>query len=71
MDSAIIPLLMVVPALISYRIAPAGTDLTVSDAALFFAFFPALIFAQRPFTPTLRTLVWLGVLYEACHARSR
>ena len=58
MDSAIIPLLMVVPALVTYRIAVGGTDLTVSDAALFVAFFPAAIFAQRPFTPTMRALVW-------------
>ncbi len=64
MDSAIIPLLMVVPTLMTYRIAVGGTDLTVSDAALFFAFFPAAIFAQRPYTPTMRALVWCGVIYE-------
>ena len=32
MDSAFIPLLMVVPALVTYRIGLGGTDLTVSDA---------------------------------------
>ena len=32
-------------------IALGGTDLTFSDAALFFAFFPAAIFAQRPVHP--------------------
>jgi hypothetical protein len=64
MDSAIIPLLMVVPTLMTYRIVLGDTDLTVSDAALFFAFFPAAIFAQRPYTPTMRTLVWCGVTYE-------
>ena len=64
MDSAIIPLLMVVPALVSYRIGVGGTDLTVSDAALFVAFFPALIFSQRPYTPAMRSLIWCGVMYE-------
>jgi hypothetical protein len=64
MDSAIIPLLMVVPTLVTYRIGLGGTDLTISDAALFLAFFPAAIFAQRPFTPTMRTIVWCGVTYE-------
>jgi O-antigen ligase len=63
-DSAFIPLLMVVPALVTYRVGVGGTDLTVSDAALFLAFFPAVLFSQRPFTPTMRTLVWLGVLYQ-------
>jgi O-antigen ligase len=65
-DSAFIPLLMVVPALVSYRVGAGGTDLTISDAALFLAFFPAVLFCQRPFTPTMRTLVWLGVTYEFC-----
>ena len=55
MDSAIIPLLLVVPVLVSYRVALGDTDLTVSDAALFFAFFPAAIFAQRPYTPAMRS----------------
>ena len=64
MDSAIIPLLMVVPVLVSYRIGLAGADLTVSDAALFIAFLPAAIFAQRPYTPAMRALVWCGVIYE-------
>jgi O-antigen ligase len=63
-DSAFIPLLMVVPALVTYRIGVGGADLTVSDAALFAAFFPAVFFCQRPFTPTMRTLVWLGVVYQ-------
>jgi polysaccharide biosynthesis protein PslJ len=65
MDSAFIPLLMVVPALVTYRIGLGGTDLTVSDAALFVAFFPAVVLGQRPFTPAMRSLVWLGVIYEA------
>jgi polysaccharide biosynthesis protein PslJ len=65
MDSAIIPLLMVVPALATFRVAAGGTDLSLSDAALTCAFFPALIFSQRPFTPALRALVWIGVFYQA------
>ena len=64
MDSAIIPLLLVVPILVSYRVAIGGVDLTFSDAALFFAFFPAAIFAQRPYTPAMRSLLWCGVTYE-------
>ena len=64
MDSAIIPLLMVVPVLVTYRVSAGGTDLTVSDVALLFAFFPAAIFSQRPFTPAMRSLVWCGVTYE-------
>ena len=65
MDSAFVPLMMVIPALVSYRIGVGGANLTVSDAALFIAFFPAVFFAQRPFTPLLRTLIWFGVIYEA------
>ena len=64
-DSAIIPLLMVVPALATYRVAAGGTDLSLSDAALFVAFFPAVFFAQRPYTPALRALLWICAFYEA------
>ena len=51
MDSAIVPLLMTLPVLVSMRIAAGGVDLSLSDAALFFAFFPALFFAERPWSP--------------------
>ncbi len=64
-DSAVIPLIMVVPILATYRIAAGGTDLSLSDAALFVAFFPAVLFAQRPYTQPMRAMVWLGVVYEA------
>ena len=64
MDSAIIPLLMVVPALATYRVALGGADLTFSDAALFLAFFPAVFFAQRPYTPAMRSVLWCCVTYE-------
>jgi hypothetical protein len=64
MDSAIIPLLMVVPALVTYRVALGGADLTFSDAALFLAFFPAVFFAQRPYTPAMRSVLWCCVTYE-------
>ena len=63
-DSAIIPLLFVVPTLATLRIALGGTDLTISDAALFFAFFPAAIFAQRPYTPAMRSVLWCCITYE-------
>lgn len=68
MDSAIIPLLMVVPALVTYRVAAGGVDLSLSDAALFIAFFPAVLFSQRPYTPVLRAMIWIGVFYEAMTA---
>jgi hypothetical protein len=42
----------------------AGADLTFSDAALFLAFFPALFFAQRPYTPSMRSVLWCCVSYE-------
>jgi hypothetical protein len=64
MDSAIIPLLLVVPVLVSYRVAVGGVDLTVSDVALFVAFFPAVIFAQRPYTPAMRSVLWCAATYQ-------
>jgi hypothetical protein len=64
MDSAVVPLLCTLPALVSFRIAIGGTDLTVSDAALAIAFIPALLFTVRPFSPPMRAMVWFATLYQ-------
>ena len=65
MDSAIVPLLMTIPVLVSMRVVAGGVDLSLSDAALFLAFFPALFFAERPWSPAMRSMVWFGVIYQA------
>ena len=54
-----LPLLYVVA-----RAAAGGVDLSVSDLALGAATVPALIFATRPFSPPMRTLLWLTVVYQ-------
>ncbi len=53
------PLLIVV-----HRVGAGGFDLTVSDAVLFVATLAALVFAPRPFHPTLRSLLWLNAVYQ-------
>lgn len=40
-------------------------DLTASDAVLALAFWPAVLLGPRPFSPELRTLLWLNAVYQA------
>jgi polysaccharide biosynthesis protein PslJ len=65
MDSAIVPLAMLLPLLVVLRLSVGGADLSVSDFALFVAFWPAVVFAPRPYSEALRSLLWLTVVYQA------
>ena len=65
-ESALVPIAFLPLYLISTRAGLGGIDLSVSDLALFVAFWPAVLLAPRPFSPTLRTLLWLSATYQAC-----
>lgn len=57
--------LMAVPALfIAQRVGLGGTDLSVSDVALAAAFGTALLLGKRPYSPTMRSLLWLNLVYQ-------
>lgn len=63
-ERAAIPLL-VVPFLVVVRRADLGfVDLTISDIALALATLTALVFTQRPLSPSMRNLLWLNGLYQ-------
>ena len=64
-DPTIIPLLAVPALLVVVRIRAGGSDLSASDLALFVAFWPAVALGQRPYSPALRSLLWLAVAYQA------
>lgn len=55
---------VIMPALLLVERA-LGDLLTVSDLALFVAFWFALVFVPRPFTREFRTALWLTVVYQA------
>ncbi len=65
MDAAIVPLLLVLPLLVAARVSAGGTDLSLSDFALFTAFWPAAFFATRPYTPPMRNLLLLTLVYQS------
>lgn len=46
------------------RIGSGGLDLSVSDAVLFFGTLGALVFAPRPLSRPVRTILWLSALYQ-------
>ncbi|GAA1172438.1 hypothetical protein GCM10009584_11710 [Ornithinimicrobium humiphilum] len=60
-----LPLLAMPLIVVVARVGGGGVDLTVSDVALGLAFAPAVVLAPRPFSPQLRTLLWLNVVYQA------
>ena len=64
-DAAVVPLLALPAVFVSSRLPVGAVDVSYSDVALGLAFVPALLFGKRPYSPPMRTLVWLTVLYQA------
>ncbi|MDT0186466.1 O-antigen ligase family protein [Microbacterium sp. ARD31] len=57
--------LLSMPALlVSLRVGLGGGDLTVSDAALAAAFAVSVLFGYRPYSRSLKALLWLNALYQ-------
>lgn len=63
-EPAAVPLITMPVLVVVARISVGGIGLSVSDAALLGATLAAVVFAPRPFSPPLRTLLWLSVLYQ-------
>ncbi|WOP17203.1 O-antigen ligase family protein [Raineyella sp. LH-20] len=63
-DPAAIPLMAMPLLLVVKRVGTSEVDLSLSDAALGIATVTALVFAPRPFSRPLRTLLWLSALYQ-------
>lgn len=59
-----VPLMALPLLLIPYRVGSGGYDLSISDAVLIGASLAAVVFTKRPFSPALRTLIWLSVIYQ-------
>lgn len=64
-EPAIIPLLAMPLLVVVTRIGGSGVELSVSDAALFAAFWPAVFLGKRPYSAPLRNLLWLNAAYQA------
>jgi polysaccharide biosynthesis protein PslJ len=62
---AALPLLAMPLMVVVVRAGSGSVEMTVSDLALGLAFWPAVLLAPRPFSPELRKLLWLNVLYQA------
>ena len=63
-DPTVIPLLSIPLLLVVVRVGAGGVELSVSDVVLFVAFWPAVVLGQRPYSPPMRTLLWLTVAYQ-------
>lgn len=61
---AAVPILAMPALVVVERVGGGGVDLSLSDFALFGAFWFALVFAPRPFTPPMRALLWLAFTYQ-------
>jgi len=61
---AAIPLAAIGVLLVVQRVRFGNADLTLSDAALVTAFWPALVFARRGYSREMRVLLWLVVVFQ-------
>lgn len=60
-----LPILAMPSIVVVHRVGGAGVDLPLADIAVGLAFWPALLLSPRPFSPALRQLLWLNVIYQA------
>jgi O-antigen ligase len=65
-DPTVIPLLAMPVLLVVVRVSAGGIALSVSDVVLFVAFWPAVVLGGRPYSPPMRSLLWLTAVYQAC-----
>lgn len=61
---AALPVLAMPALVIVDRVGGEGTNLSMSDFALFAAFWAAVLLTQRPFSPPMRAILWLSVVYQ-------
>jgi len=59
-----LPLLSMATLVVIDRVGGDSVNLSMSDAVLFVAFWIAVVLGPRPFSPPLRTLLWLTVVYQ-------
>lgn len=59
-----LPILAMPALVVVERVGGAGVDLSLSDFALFAAFWAAVVFAPRPFSRPMRSLLWLSFAYQ-------
>ncbi len=59
-----LPILAMPALVVVERVGGGGVDLSLSDFALFGAFWFALFFAPRPYSAPMRSLLWLSALYQ-------
>ncbi len=59
-----LPILAMPALVIVQRVGGGGVDLSLSDFALFGAFWFAAFFSPRPYSPAMRSLLWLSAFYQ-------
>ncbi len=64
-EPALIPVLAVPAILAVPRVGTESLDMSISDAALFVATWPAVLLGARPYSRTMRNLLWAVATYEA------
>ncbi|WP_170955524.1 O-antigen ligase family protein [Ornithinimicrobium cerasi] len=61
----LLPLLAMPFIVVGARVGGGGLDLPLGTLMLGLAFLPAVVFAARPFSPTLLRMLWLNAVYQA------
>ncbi|WP_277209471.1 O-antigen ligase family protein [Isoptericola croceus] len=63
-DPTIVPVVAMPTLIIAERVGGEPLDMTLSDVVLFAMFWLVLVFTPRPFTPALRSMLWLSAFYQ-------
>jgi O-antigen ligase len=61
---AVLPIAAMPALVIAERVGGDAVNLSLSDMALFLAFWPAVLLAARPFSRPMRTMLWASFAYQ-------
>jgi len=63
-DASLVPVVAMPAFVVAERVGGDTLNMTLSDVVLFATLWVALVFTPRPFTPALRSMLWLSAVYQ-------
>ncbi|MFB7798437.1 O-antigen ligase family protein [Isoptericola sp. NPDC056134] len=63
-DPSLVPVIAMPTFVVAERVGGDALNMSLGDVTLFATFWVAVLFSPRPFTPALRSMLWLSAVYQ-------
>jgi hypothetical protein len=63
-DPSLVPVVAMPTFVVAARVGGDALNMSLGDVTLFATFWVAVLFSPRPFTPALRSMLWLSAVYQ-------